>query len=335
MLLGSVGRIGLGILADRYGGRVVLIGVMIFSVIPALLLGLAQTYWQVLGCALLMGVPMAIYPVGVVFVSRWYPPERQGTALGFIGLANIGQSAALLGAPLAAARLGYAWGFWIFVVFLLGWLVLFGGCAEDAAGPAPVKLREFVRPMGYRMSWILGLFYFLTFGSFLVMTSYLTKFQMFTLHASTADAGMRAAVFVVFAGAMRPLGGWMADCLGGKRVLLISFLGIAAMAALMTIPKTATFHFGIWGIAVAIGLGNGAVFKLVPEFFPRSVGTETGMVAAIGALGGFFPPIVLGWIRHETGTFAWGFVLLGLFALGCLAICAVMVPERKRAVVTT
>jgi NNP family nitrate/nitrite transporter-like MFS transporter len=176
------------------------------------------------------------------------------------------------------------------------------------------------------MCWVLGLFYFLTLGTFLVMAAYLPKFLTVIFHLPAADAGFRAAVFVIFVGSMRPVGGWLADRYGGKPILLASFAGAATFALLLTIPRPLTFALGAFGLGFFIGLGNGAIFKLVPEYFPRSVGTATGVVGAMGALGGFFPPILLGSIRQATGSFAWGFVLLSLFSVGCLAVCAIAVP---------
>jgi NNP family nitrate/nitrite transporter-like MFS transporter len=110
-------------------------------------------------------------------------------------------------------------------------------------------------------------------------------------------------------------------------VLIISFAATSLMAILMSCPLAITLTIGALGMALAIGLGNGAIFKLVPQFFPRTVGTVTGVVGALGALGGCIPTIVLGLLRQGTGTFFWGFIFLNLFALGCLAICVRMIPK--------
>ena len=82
-------------------------------------------------------------------------------------------------------------------------------------------------------------------------------------------------------------------------------------------------------MAAAIGLGNGAVFKLVPEYFPKAVGGVTGLVGAAGGLGGFFPPLVLGFIKQRTGTFTFGFILLSCFALACLFVLLRGAGTRK------
>jgi NNP family nitrate/nitrite transporter-like MFS transporter len=117
---------------------------------------------------------------------------------------------------------------------------------------------------------------------------------------------------------MRPVGGWLSDKVGGLTILLWIFPFVTAMALLLTFQTMVPFTIGALGMAAAIGLGNGAVFKLVPEYFPQSVGAVTGLVGAMGGLGGFFPPLALGIIRQQTGSFNGGFVLLAVFSLACL-----------------
>jgi NNP family nitrate/nitrite transporter-like MFS transporter len=119
---------------------------------------------------------------------------------------------------------------------------------------------------------------------------------------------------------MRPLGGWLADRVGGRAVLTLVFPVVAVASAFLTSPRMAPFTIGALAMASAIGLGNGAVFKLVPEYFPQSVGSVTGLVGAAGGLGGFFPPLVLGTLRQHTGAFTLGFLLLGAFAVVCLVV---------------
>jgi NNP family nitrate/nitrite transporter-like MFS transporter len=170
------------------------------------------------------------------------------------------------------------------------------------------------------MSWVLSLYYFLTFGGFVAMSIYLPTFLTDMFGLTPQDAGFRTAGFVVLATAMRPFGGWLADRVGGRKILLWVFPATAVMAIFMACPLMSTFTIGALGMAAAIGLGNGAVFKLVPEYFPNSVGSVTGLVGAAGGLGGFFPPLIVGGVRHATGAFTWGFVLLSLFSIICLMV---------------
>ena len=165
-------------------------------------------------------------------------------------------------------------------------------------------------------SWVLSLYYFLTFGGFVAMAMYLPIFLTEMFKLTPQDAGMRTAGFVVLATLMRPVGGILADKVGGRTILKWVFPATALMAIFLACPMMVTFTIGALGMAAAIGLGNGAVFKLVPEYFPDSVGSVTGLVGAAGGLGGFFPPLLLGVIKQQTGTFTFGFVLLGMFCDG-------------------
>jgi NNP family nitrate/nitrite transporter-like MFS transporter len=323
VLLGSVGRIPLGMLTDRYGPRLIFSIVMLLSAIAAITMGWVSSYTQLLVCGFFIGIALASFSVGIALASGWYPRERQGFALGVYGAGNIGQSLAAFGSPVIAAALGYAWGFWIFGVLVLVWLAFYLLKAQDAPRTAPPKtLSENLRPLGERMSWILSLFYFLTFGGFVAMSIYLPIFLTEMFELTPQDAGMRTAGFVALATLMRPIGGTLADKVGGRTILKWVFPATAVMAIFMACPTMATFTVGALGMAAAIGLGNGAVFKLVPEYFPTSVATVTGLVGAAGGLGGFFPPLALGLIRQATGSFTWGFVLLTLFALVCLLVLA-------------
>jgi len=321
VLLGSLGRIPLGMLTDRLGGRLVFSLVMAFSAVPAFLMGWVSSYTQLVLCGFFIGVALASFSVGVGFVSGWYPPNKQGLALGVYGAGNIGQSLAAFGSPVLAGALGLKWGFWTFGVLLLIWLAVFWLKAENAPRRAPVKtFSEVMQPLRDGKSWVLSLYYFLTFGGFVAMAIYLPIFLTDIFKLTPGDAGFRTAGFVLLATLMRPLGGSLADRIGGRKILLWVFPVTAAMAIFLACPMMSTFTIGALGMAAAIGLGNGAVFKLVPEYFPQSVGAVTGLVGAAGGLGGFFPPLVLGAIRQATNSFTLGFILLGLFALFCLLV---------------
>lgn len=329
VLLGSLGRIPLGLLADRIGGRKVFTGTMVASVIAAVLMGWVQSYSQLLLFGLFTGIALASFSVGVAFVSGWYPPEKQGFALGVYGAGNIGQSLAAFGAPLLFPHIGLRNTFWSFAALLALWCVIFYVAAKDAPRNAPSKsFLQVVRPLSEKMSWVLSSFYFLTFGGFVAMSIYLPMFLTELFKLTPQDAGLRTAGFVLLATLMRPVGGWLSDKVGGLPILLWIFPFVAAMALLMTFQTMVLFTIGALGMAAAIGLGNGAVFKMVPQYFPQSVGAVTGLIGAMGGLGGFFPPLALGIIRQQTGSFFWGFGLLALFALLCLALAKVTLRQQ-------
>ncbi|MGA7157807.1 MAG: MFS transporter [Acidobacteriaceae bacterium] len=332
VLLGSLGRIPLGILTDRFGGRLIFILTMAFSIVPAFLMGGVRNYHQLLIYGFFIGIALASFSVGVGFVNGWYPPARQGFALGVYGAGNVGQSVAAFAAPFIAKAYGVKWGFWTFGIALIIWLVIFAAKAKDAPRQGPPKpLRAIFVPLQDSRSWLLSLYYFLTFGGFVAMAIYLPIFLVEIFGLTPQMAGMRTAGFVLLATFLRPVGGILADKIGGKRILTFVFPFTAVMALLLACPTMPVFTLGALGMAVAIGLGNGAVFKLVPEYFPTTVGSVTGVVGAAGGLGGFFPPLLLGAIKQQTGSFTLGFVALSVFCVGCLVV--LLLTQRSKALV--
>jgi MFS transporter, NNP family, nitrate/nitrite transporter len=170
------------------------------------------------------------------------------------------------------------------------------------------------------LAWLLGLFYFVTFGGFVALSIGLPKLLQEIFHLTLSDAGLRVAGFVVLATLMRPIGGALSDRFSGARVLAVVFAAAALFALGLTAGAMVPFTIGALGVAAVIGLGNGAVFKLVPQYFPKETGTVTGLVGALGGLGGFFPPLLLGIIKTQTGSYDLAFVLLSVLCLVCLAL---------------
>jgi NNP family nitrate/nitrite transporter-like MFS transporter len=323
VLLGSLGRIPAGMLADRFGGRRVFAALLLLSAIPAAAIGFSTSFTQLIWLGLFLGMAGTTFSVGVGFTSRWFAPEKQGTALGVYGMGNIGQSVAVFGAPVLALQMG-SWRpvFFIFAGVSLVWGVVFYAFARDAATiAAPKTLSENLGVLRRSpTAWVLSLFYFVTFGGFVAFSIYLPTLLRDQFGLTPTDAGARTAGFVLLATLMRPLGGSLADRFGGARVLIFVFAAVAALGLLMGCPWMPTFTVGALGAAAALGLGNGAVFKLVPQYFPKETGTVTGLVGAFGGLGGFFPPLVLGVIRDATAGYALGFIFLSVFSLTCLAV---------------
>jgi NNP family nitrate/nitrite transporter-like MFS transporter len=323
VLLGSLGRLPAGMLADRFGGRIVFTALLIITAIPAVLIGLSTSYNQLLLLGLFLGLGGTTFSVGIGFTSRWFPPEKQGMALGVYGMGNVGQSIAVFGAPVLALWLG-SWRavFFIFAAISVVWAIVFYIFARDAESTAkPKTVAENLSVLkSSKLAWLLSLFYFLTFGGFVAFAIYLPTLLKDLFQLSPTDAGARTAGFVLLATLMRPLGGILSDKIGGAKVLIGVFAAIAGFSLLLGFPVMITFTIGALGAAAALGLGNGAVFKLVPQYFPKETGTVTGLVGAFGGLGGFFPPIELGLVRDYTGSYTFGFMLLSAFALVCLAI---------------
>src|SRR6185295_7016069 len=317
VLLGSLARLPVGMLADRFGGRLVFSLLMLLCAGPAFLTPMAQTYQQLLLGGFFLGLAGASFAVGVGFVSRWFSAEKQGSALGVYGLGNIGQSAAVFLGPLLAVAFGWQNIFRGVAAMLAVWAVVFWLFARNAPGTVrPKSIGEMVGLLAReRLSWALSAFYFLTFGGFVAFSIYLPSLLRDQFHLQPADAGFRTAGFVVLATLMRPVGGWLADRIGGARVLSWILPAVVPFALLLAWPSMLPFTIGALGCAVMMGLGNGAVFKLVPQYFPAETGTVTGLVGAMGGLGGFFPPLLLGVFRDRLGV-AWpAFMLLAATAL--------------------
>ncbi|HLK61988.1 MAG TPA: MFS transporter [Bryobacteraceae bacterium] len=323
VLLGSLARIPMGILTDRFGGRAIFVILMAAVAIPVWMVPSQSTYRGLLVVAFLLGLAGSSFAIGVGYVSRWTPPEKQGAGLGIYGLGNIGQSAAVFLGPVIAARLGMGAVYHAVAVLLVGWAAVFGLAARNAPAPlspgAPVQRRGFAAMLEVltreKLSWLLAAFYFLTFGGFVAFSIYLPTLLKDEFRLTPADAGFRTAGFVVLATSLRPLGGWLSDRIGGARVLSAVFLGVAPFALLMAWPSMIPFTAGALGCAALLGLGNGAVFKLVPQYFPGQTGTVTGLVGAMGGLGGFFPPLLLAFFRSQTGSIRPGFALLAATAM--------------------
>jgi NNP family nitrate/nitrite transporter-like MFS transporter len=318
VLLGALARLPMGILADWFGARTLFALLMAGVAVPVWMVPAQAGYTNLLIVAFFLGLAGSSFAIGVNYCSRWTPPERQGSALGVYGLGNVGQSAAVFLGPVIAARVGLPAVFHGVAILLVVWAAVFGLLARDAprtarGGPSPSVLQVLARE---RLAWVLAAFYFLTFGGFVAFSIYLPTLLKDEFKLSPADAGFRTAGFVVLATLLRPLGGWLADRIGGARVLAAVFSGVVPFALLLAWPAILPFTVGALGCAALLGLGNGAVFKLVPQYFPGQTGTITGLVGAMGGLGGFFPPLLLGFFRQNFGAIWPGFALLSLVAAG-------------------
>ncbi|TAK11183.1 MAG: NarK/NasA family nitrate transporter [Acidobacteria bacterium] len=317
VLLGSLARLPMGMLTDRFGGRLVFTLLLVASSAAAAIVPMTSSYGQMIGAGFALGLAGSSFAIGAAFVSRWTPAGRQGTALGIYGLGTLGQSFAVFGGPVIAAVFGWPRVFQGMSLALIVWASAFFLLARNPPGVArPAGVGAMVRLLRTSpTAWLLGAFYFLTFGGFVAFSIYLPTLLKMQFHLTPADAGFRAAGFVVLATLLRPLGGWLGDRIGGAQVLSWVFAGIAVFSLLLAWPSMVPFTVGALACAVCMGLGNGAVFKLVPEHFPKETGTVTGLVGALGGLGGFFPPLLLGVFRDSFGVVWPGFALLSATAL--------------------
>ena len=329
VVLGSLMRIPLGVLTDRHGGRKVFTLLMAFTPIPLVGLALFNDSWAaVLVFGFLLGFAGASFAVGVPFVNKWYPANRQGFALGIYGVGMGGTVLGALTAPRIVDATSLDVPFWIAAVVMAAMAAVFWTLASDAPGSAQGRTASMFgslsvfRGTGSGRAWALTLFYFMAFGGFVAMFLYLPKLLHDVHDLTKTDAGARAAGFALLAVVARPLGGWLSDRIGAISVLTASFVGTAALAIVLAafyehmVPLT----IACLTMAVFLGLGTGAVFKLVPEWFPDRVGAVTGVVGAAGGLGGFFPPLVMALVNSQTGSYTLGFVLMAVVALIALTV---------------
>jgi NNP family nitrate/nitrite transporter-like MFS transporter len=318
VILGSLLRLPLGWLTDKLGGRVVFTGMLAYSAGAALLIGFATSYVALLAAGFLLGVAGASFAVGVPFVAEWFPKTRQGFALGVYGAGNIGTAVAAFSVPFLYSEFGQLSAGIVFGLAIGSFTLLWASAARDApvAERVPPDYRQVIRS-GWPL-WQLSFFYFVTFGGFVAMAIFLPKLLVDWFDLSLTDAGLRAAGFTLLATAARPLGGWLSDRLRPSTVLALAFFGVGVDAIGLSWqagdPEMLPVTVFCLTMAAFLGLGNGAVFKLVPQQFPEATGSATGIVGAAGGLGGFFPPLVLGLVKDATGTFTMAFVFLVAFA---------------------
>lgn len=326
VVLGSLMRIPMGVLTDRYGARRVFPALMAFSALPLLAIAAWHaSFAALIGFGFLLGFAGSSFAIGVPYVSRWSARERQGFAIGVYGMGMGGTVLTALTAPSIVQRWGTGTMFIVGAVLVLLVGAMFFVLAEEPPTPRPA-VTGFIAPFrvfatGWR-PWALTIFYFLAFGGFVAMYLYLPKLLVGVYALDKPDAGARAAGFALLAVLARPLGGYLSDRIGAHRVLAVCFAATALLAAALAGLYTSMVPLTIscLSLAVMFGLGTGAVFKLVALEFPAEVGAVTGVVGAAGGLGGFFPPLVMAFVKSTTGSYGLGFALLAATAAGCLIV---------------
>ncbi|QNN46271.1 NarK/NasA family nitrate transporter [Thermomonas brevis] len=359
VLSGSLLRIFLGVWADQIGGRKVLTGVMLAGAGATWLLTHAHTYPQFLLAALGVGIAGSSFSVGVAYVSKWYPPEKQGTALGIFGAGNIGSAVTKLLAPMVMVAAGWTmvakvWAVGLAVVAVLYFLL----SQEDPsleqrrkAGVKPMPFREQMAPLKNLQVWRFALYYFFVFGGFVALALWLPRYLIGAYGMDVKTAGVLAACYSIPASLFRVVGGWLSDKWGARRVMYWTFGVSVVCCFLLAYPDTRYIVAGINGDIVfhlAIGivpftvlvfvlgffmsLGKAAVYKHIPVYYPQYVGSVGGVVGMIGGLGGFLLPIAFGALNDLTGVWTSCFMLLFVVVASALAWMhfAIRRMERRR-----
>ncbi len=311
ILGGAFLRIPMGLLADSYGGKKIGIIGMLVTMIP-LLWGsfFGNSVGEVYALGLLLGVAGASFAVALPLASRWYPPEHQGLAMGLAGAGNSGTVLATIFAPRIAEQVGWHGVFGVALIPLTISLLVFVFLAKDNPNaPKPQGLNAYLSIVKHKETWLYSFFYSLTFGGFVGMTSYLSLFFVDQYQLSKVTAGDFLTI-VVFAGSMiRPIGGYLGDRLSGMKMLTVLYLLLTLLLfAIGTLPSSSYIALGLlFATMMVFGIGNGALFQVIPTEFPKEVGIMTGFVGAAGGVGGFILPNVLGSMKELTGSYSYGF----------------------------
>jgi NNP family nitrate/nitrite transporter-like MFS transporter len=352
ILAGAILRVPLGMLADGFGAKITGIiaqAVVVAAVAYAWRFGLHdQAAIEFLGLAL--GFAGASFAVALPQASRWYPPRYQGIVMGIVGAGNMGVVLDALIVPWIAEHYGWQNALGSLLIPLVLTFAIYAIAAKDAPGARrPLSWAVYRAMFADRDSWWFMFFYFITFGGFVGLANALPLYFTMQFHVSGIAAGLMAAMVVLFGSAFRPMGGYVADRFGGIRTLSVLF-GVVALAylavavlppgpasagspnawSLVDMPGIAWAAVAVFSVGVlALGMGNGAVFQIIPQRFRKEIGVITGLVGCAGGVGGFFLARVLGLAKNATDSFSGGFLFFSaLSLLGLVALSSVKTRWR-------
>ncbi len=341
VLTGSLVRIVLGIWTDRYGGRLIYTLTMLAAAVATALLVFAQTYEQFLVAALGVGIAGGSFAVGVAYVSRFYPQNRQGTALGIFGVGNVGAAVTKFIAPFVMVAFGWqavalAWAGALAVMAVVFWFT-----TED--DPVLVKRRregapqrsfvaEFAPLRDVRV-WRFGLYYFFSFGAFVALTLWLPRYLIGVYGFDIKVAGMIAAAYSIPASIFRAYGGTLSDKVGARVIMYWTFGVSAIVTLILSLPPSLISPVAFIALMFVLGffmsLGKAAVYKHIPAYYPDNVGAVGGLVGMIGGIGGFVLPLLFGFLHDVTGQ--WTSCFMALFVLVVVSLGLMHVAVRRMA----
>ncbi|OAS88517.1 MULTISPECIES: MFS transporter [Metabacillus] len=331
VILGSLLRIPIGYYTNRFGARITFTISFLILLFPVFYLSYANSLIDLIIGGLLVGVGGATFSIGVTSLPKYYKKEKHGLINGIYGAGNIGTAITAFLAPVMANTFG--WGntvrFYLVLLFVFALFNFILGDRKEHKVNLPImkQIKEVYRN---QTLWFLCLFYFITFGAFVAFTIYLPNFLVNHFGLDPVGAGMRTAGFIALATVLRPVGGWLADKFNTYFILMLVFAGLTFSGVLLSFsPTIELYTVGVLTVAFCAGIGNGTIFKLVPQYFTKQAGIVNGIVAAMGGLGGFFPPLVLTAVFNFTGHYAIGFMALSEFALLSFVIVVWMYFQEK------
>ncbi|WP_446666937.1 MFS transporter [Flexivirga sp. B27] len=320
VVVGSIGRIPVGALTDKYGGRAMFPLVSAITIIPVLAIGFfaLNSFVALLIFGVLLGIGGTTFAIGVPFVNAWFPPEQRGMAVGVFGAGMGGTAISALTTVAIFKSAGQSVPFVIVAIALAVYAVVAWFVLRDAPGrvaPSAPLVQRLVATAKLPITWQAGVLYTVGFGGYVAFSVFLPLYLKNAYALSAADAANKMAGFVVIAVIMRPVGGTLADKIGSVRVLAACFALVAVCAAIAAgEPPLRGFGTPVFLVmAAALGAASGATFALIAEATdPARVGGVTGLVGAAGGLGGFVPPLVMAYIYSETSSYAVGMWLLAI-----------------------
>ena len=352
VLNGSIWRLLFGLWTDRFGGRLVMTLLVGATAIPAFMVSHSKSFTELMVYAFLVGMAGNAFSVGIAWNSAWFPRNRQGFALGVFGAGNVGASVTKFIGPWLIALVpaaGYYGGFipggWRFVpmlysgmLIIMAVLIWFMCPKQDHKPGAGRPLGELLLPLKQMRVWRFSLYYVVVFGAYVALSVWLPKYYVDVFGLKLQNAALLTALFIFPASLLRPLGGWLSDKFGARRimywvfgVMLLALLGLSAPEGhiVLYVPEKVRaggqvetmrfvmgpylFTFLVFIVGCGMGIGKAAVYKHIPEYFPKDVGAVGGLVGLFGALGGFFLPLLFAYSYKATGipqtTFAILFVV--------------------------
>jgi NNP family nitrate/nitrite transporter-like MFS transporter len=345
ILTGSLVRLMLGIWTDQYGGRIVYTAVMLAAAVATWLLTFAYDYPTFLLAALGVGVAGGSFAVGIAYVSKWYPKEQQGTALGIFGAGNVGAAVTKFVAPFVMVAYGWQavaniWALAMAVMAVVFWFSTKDDPQLEArrkAGLEPEPISAMLAPLRNIQVWRFSLYYFFVFGAFVALALWLPRYLIGVYQVDITTAGMIGAAYSIPASIFRAYGGHLSDAYGARRVMYWTFGVSVAVCFVLSYPPTEYIVEGIKGpmsfrlqtgmlaftvlvfiLGFFMSLGKAAVYKHIPVYYPNHVGSVGGVVGLIGGLGGFVLPILFGLLNDLTGV--WQSCFMALFAISLLAL---------------
>ncbi|GAA4891736.1 MFS transporter [Tessaracoccus lubricantis] len=353
VLNGSMWRLPAGILADRIGGRRVTLFLLFACAIPAYLVSTAQNYAMLLVLAFLVGFAGNLFSVGTAWNSAWHSKQRQGLALGVFGAGNVGASVTkFIGPVLIASTAGSTLflgiqGGWRLIPVIYAVLLVITGIVTwvvvphvDRAPGSAKPVSEMLKPLRNVRVWRFSLYYVAVFGAYVALSAWLPKYYVDNFDIDLAVAGLLTATFIFPASLLRPVGGWMSDRWGARKVMYWTFALMLVTSGILMMPNghitivhpdgSETEHLRyamelpwfvllVFLLGCAMGFGKAAVFKHIPEYFPDNVGSVGGLVGMLGGLGGFILPPLFAYSKTWSGFPSSTFFVIFILTVICAA----------------